>query len=189
MIEKFSFDIVLSTSPFLQMLRQGKKEFSTSGDVKKKLILVKNDLESRAHVVMKLLAFMIYFEPRLQVETSAGMHYKPDLMIAGDHGVPELWIDCGKIALRKVDSLSGKLRASRVILVKETKRELETFRQLIEKKVEHSATLEYLAFDKGFVSGIADALARGNEVTLYEAAENTIGVALNQEIFESGIYR
>jgi len=189
MIEKFSFDIQLSTSPFLQSLRQGKKEFSTSGDVKKKLVLVKNDLESRTHVTLKLLAFMLFYDPRLQVETSAGMHYKPDLMIPGEHGVPELWIDCGKIALRKVDSLSGKLRASRVIFVKETKRELDVFRQLIEKKVEHFARLEYLAFEKGFVAGIAEALARGNEMTLYEAAENAIGVALNAEVFESMLYR
>ena len=191
MIEKFSFDIQLSTSPFLQSLRQGKKEFSTSGDVKKKLILVKNDLESRAHVAMKLLAYMLFYDPRLQVETSAGMHYKPDLMIPGGHGdgVPELWIDCGKIALRKVESLSGKLRASRFILVKETKRELETFKQLIEKKVEHSTRLEYLGFEKGFVARFSEALARGNEVTLYEAAENAIGVALNAEVFESGVYR
>ena len=189
MIEKFSFDILISTSPFLQALRQGKKEFSTSGEVKKKLILVKNELESRAHVVLKLLAFMIFYDPRLQVEASVDMHYKPDLVIPGEHGVPELWIDCGKTALRKVESLSEKLRASRSILVKETKRELEVFRRLIQKKVEHFARLEYLAFEQGFVTGISEALARGSEVTLYEAAENTVGLALNAEVFESALYR
>ncbi|MFA6601234.1 MAG: hypothetical protein WCU74_09540, partial [Candidatus Omnitrophota bacterium] len=78
--------------------------------VQKKLILVKSDLELHAHVIMKLLGYVLYYDPELKIEASVDMHYMPDLVIPGDHGVPRLWIDCGKIAIRKVESLAQKLR-------------------------------------------------------------------------------
>lgn len=153
-----------------------------------KIILVKNETELRIHVVLKLLAYVIFYEPGLKVEISADMHYKPDLLVPGEH-VPKLWIDCGKIALRKVESLAGKLRNTRVIFLKETKRELDVFKKLLDKKVEGSERLEYLAFEPGFVAGIAAQLARTNHLTLYEIMENVVGVALNDQIFESTLYR
>lgn len=175
MIEKYTFDL--------------RAEMPGRPKVREKLILVKDITESRIHVVMKLLAYMVFYDPRLVIEKSIDMHYKPDLVIPGDHGVPELWIDCGQIALRKVDALSRKLKTSRLIMVKETKREMESFRKLIDKKIENAFHVEYLAFEPGFVSGIAENLQRTNEVTLYEVMENVVGVALNEHVFESMLYR
>lgn len=170
MIEKFTFEL-------------------HSRKVSEKLILVKSDMEKRAHVVLKLLAYLLYYDPRLKVEAEVGMHYKPDLVIEGDHGVPELWIDCGKIAVRKVESLSSKLRNSRFVVVKETVSELKKFRQVIEHKLDHPERVEYLAFESSFVGGIADSLVKVNHFTLYDVMENTIGVAVNDEVFESVLYR
>lgn len=170
MIEKFTFDI-------------------QAFGIKKKMILVKDETERRNHVVMKLLAYILYYDPRLQIEATVDMHYKPDLVIPGDHGVPELWIDCGQIAVKKVENLSGKLRNSRLIILKETKREMESFRKVIEKKAQHFAMVEYLSFEKGFIQQVADSLKRVNEVTVYDVVENVIGLALNEEVFETTLYR
>ena len=170
MIEKFTFEL-------------------HAPKVTEKLILVKEELEAREHVVMKLLAYLLYYEPGLKVEVDAGMHYKPDLLVMGDHGIPSLWIDCGQVALKKVESLAGKLRTTRIVIVKETADKMQKFRKIVEKKVEHEERIEYLAFEKGFVSGIAEALNRGNHFTLYGVMENVIGVAVNDQIFESTLYR
>lgn len=153
-----------------------------------KIILVKDMSELRNHVVLKLLAFMLYYDPELKVEVSAEMHYKPDLLIPGEH-TPKLWIDCGKVTLRKVESLAGKLRGTRVIFLKETKRELDTFKKLVEKKIGETAHLEYLAFEPGFILSIANALERTNHITLYEVMPEVVGLALNDQIFESHLYR
>ena len=171
MIEKFTFEVVGPKIP--------------PGE---KLILVKDLCELRTHVVMKLLAFMIYYDRDLKVEVSADMHYKPDLIIQGEHGVPKMWIDCGQIAMLKVEKLAGKLKRSRFILVKENKRELDVFKKLVEKKIEGSERLEFLSFENGFVESLANSLKRTNHITLYEVMENVIGIALNDEIFETAIY-
>ena len=189
-IEKFSFDLHIPGSRILQQFRPAEgPAFSALKEVRKKMILVKDDLELRTHTVMKLVAYILFYDPRLMIEFSVDMHYKPDLVIPGDHGVPELWIDCGQIAVKKVESLAAKLRTTRICLVKETKRELDSFRRVIEKKVEHPERVRYLAFEKGFVSGIAESLARTNQVTVYEVMDNVLGVALNDEVFESTLYR
>ncbi len=153
-----------------------------------KIILVKGDCELRNHVVLKLLAYMLYFEPALKVEVSADMHFKPDLLVPGEH-VPKVWIDCGQVTLRKVESLASKLRNTRVIFVKETKRDLETFKKLVEKKAGPAPHFEYVAFEPGFVASLAGAIERTNDITLYEVMENVIGIALKDQIFESNLYR
>ncbi len=170
MIEKFTFELHSPKIP------------------REKIVLVKALGELRNHVVLKLLAYLLYYDPELKVDVSAEMHYKPDLFIPGDHNVPKLWIDCGKIALRKVESLAAKLKNTRLIFIKESKRELDVFKKLVEKKVEATSHLEFLAFEPGFVLSLADALERTNHLTLYEVMENVIGIALNDQIFESALY-
>ncbi len=170
MIEKFTFDIVAPR-------------------VKKKLILVKNENEHREHVVLKLLTYILLYDPRLKIEADIGMHYKPDLVIEGEHGVPEVWVDCGQIALEKAEKLSRKLRNTRLVFVKETQSEMGRFKATVDKKVEHANRIEYLAFDDGFVENIAAHLGRSNELTLYEVDENTIGMAFGGEVFESHLFR
>lgn len=160
-----------------------------SPKVRRKLILVKEEVESRNHIVLKVLAYLFYYDPRLKIEGLVDMHYQPDLVIEGEHGIPELWVDCGKIAIRKVDSLTQKLRTTRIVLIKETKRELELFKKIISKKIEKGGRIEFLAFEPHFVAGIAEALERQNELTLYEVMEGVIGLALNGEVFESVLYR
>lgn len=169
MIEKFTFEL---HAPKIEQ---------------EKIILVKAEGELRNHVTMKLLAYMIYYEPGLKVEISADMHYKPDLLVPGEH-TPKVWIDCGQVTLKKMESLSSKLRNTRIIFLKETKRELEAFKRLVEKKADHKDHLEFLAFEPNFVNSISNALARTNHITLYEVMENVIGIALNDEIFESTLY-
>ncbi len=154
-----------------------------------KLILVKSDLELRNHVVLKLMAYMLFFDPRLKIEAGVDMHYRPDLVIPGDHGIPELWIDCGKVAVRKVESLTSKLKTTRIIIVKETLGELNQFRRLVDKKIEHADRLQYLAFEPNFVASVAGAMAKTNELTLYDVMDQVIGVALNGEVFETTLYR
>ena len=170
MIEKYTFDIVAPR-------------------IKKKLILVKNINERREHVVLKLLAYLLFYEPRLKIECDIGMHYRLDLVIEGDHGVPELWIDCGQVSLEKADKLSRKLKSSRVIFIKESAAEMERFRKTLEKKVEHAARIEYLSFDSGFVAGIAEHLDRSNEFTLYAVDETTIGVTTGGNVFETHLHK
>lgn len=170
MIEKFTFDL-------------------TFPKVRKKMILVKKETELREHVVLKLLSYVLYYHPRLQIEVPVNMHYKPDLAVAGEHGIPELWIDCGHVGIAKVESLARKLRTTRIVFVKTSRRELDQFKALVGKKVDRTGQIEYLAFDENAVRGFARALRKNNELIFYWQAEDVLGWVLNEEAFESSLYR
>lgn len=156
--------------------------------VQEKLVLVKSDLEKRTHIALKLLSYLLFYDSRLKIEGDVEMHYKPDLVVTGEHGVPELWIDCGKVAVRKIESLTAKLKHTRIIFVKESRNELIQFKRLLEKKLENSRRVQYLAFESDFVRNLSEAFQRTNHLTLYEIMTDVIGVALNDQIFESTLY-
>jgi len=170
MVEKFTFDLQF-------------------GKIRKKLILVKEEDELRGHVVLKLLAYILFYHPQLKVEVSVGMHYKPDLVLLDEDGRPALWIDCGYVAVLKVQSLARKFKNTRLVFLKSNQRELAQFKRLIEKKVDHPERLEYLAFDDRFVDQVAEHLKKNNEITYYPVMEHVIGLAVNDGVFESALFR
>jgi len=170
MIEKFTFDIV-------------------SPKISRKLILVKNVGERREHIVLKLISYILFYEDRLKIEPDLGTHYKPDLAVEGEHGVAEVWIDCGQISLEKAEKLSKKARATRLIFVKESLEELIRFKATVDKKAEHADRIEYMAFDSGVISHIANQLDRSNEWTLYDVDDNTIGITFGDNVFETHVHR
>ena len=96
---------------------------------KRKMIFFKEETESREHVVLKLMAYLLFYDERLKIEAEIGTHYKPDLVIEGDHGVPEMWIDCGRITLKKIESLAEKFKRTKIVIVKGEKNETLSFRK------------------------------------------------------------
>ena len=171
MIEKYTFEVCAPKIP-----------------PQTKLILIKQLSELRNHIAMKLLSYLIFYTDELNVEPNTDLHYKPDLMVAGEHSVPKIWIDCGQVALKKIEVLSTKLKNSRIIFVKETKRELDVFKKMVGKKIDKAERIEYLAFEPNFVTSIGNALQRTNHITIYDVVEGVIGIALNDENFESTLY-
>lgn len=153
-----------------------------------KLILVKAESETREHVVLKLLAYLIFYDPRLRVEATVSLHYQPDLVIEREHGGMEMWIDCGYIAVKKAETVPRKLKNTRVIFIKKTDREMEQFRRALSEETLECRNLQFLAFDPGFVEGIAGSVQRTNEVTMYPVMEGVIAVAINDQIFESQLH-
>lgn len=154
----------------------------------KKMILVKDEMETREHVVLKLLSYILFYDPRLKVEFSIGTHYKPDLVIEGDYGVPELWIDCGRVTLRKLESVASKFRRTKILIVKSEKGETLAMRKLALKKVEDLSHVQFVFFDAGFVAGIAECLGRNNDLVQWDVTEGCIAVALGDEVLESTVH-
>ncbi|MDA9101372.1 YaeQ family protein [Omnitrophica bacterium] len=171
MHEKFTFDI---QAPKIK---------------KKKLILVKSASENREHVALKLMAFMLFYDPRLMIEIQIGTHYKPDLVIEGNGTQPELWIDCGYVAVKKATSLAQKLKTTRLVFFKETRSEARNFSHLLGKRDEGTDRIEFVSFENRFIADLAAHFNKVNEVTLYETTETAVGVALNEDVFETEIYR
>lgn len=167
MNEKYTFDLLIRKCP-------------------EKIIMTKGDCETHAHVAMKLMAYLFFYQPELKMEVDIGLHYKPDLVVMNaEAGRPDLWIDCGYVALKKAVDLLERMKQTHLIFIKENPHELKTFRQLLSKKTDAWQRADYVTFEGGFIQEIASRLERRNEITFYPSGEDVFAVIINGELFET----
>ena len=82
--------------------------------------------ETYEHVLLKALGFAMYVweYPRLEIELSVGLRYKPDLVALNEGATPRagarflFWGECGLVTMRKVAWLLKHGDAERVVLFK-----------------------------------------------------------------------
>lgn len=112
------------TSIPLQVVVKIDKENNDGSIESRKLILSKRNIESSFHVILKILAYIYFWdhENNLIVEPNYRFkRYKPDLiafketeLIPLDGNNINLWIECKKVKLKKLLKLSRNLPKSRI---------------------------------------------------------------------------
>ena len=95
-MSKFSFDL---------------KSEERRRDLPPKIIVGQKENESARHVLLKFLAYVMFFRERVQIE--ARLHnddipFEPDI-VALDYSLhPILWVECGDCGVAKLDKLAVK---------------------------------------------------------------------------------
>lgn len=121
-----------------------------------KTVLEMREGESAVHVLMKVLAATLYYEPGIQIEPAgADPQYRPDLLLNAVDGTPQLWIECGQVRTVKLDKLTSRYGQTKFVVVKKSKREATELMSRAEKEVRRFHSLEYVGFDAHFAEGAA----------------------------------
>ncbi len=95
-----------------------------------KHVLKTRSSESLRHITLKALGCVLYHARRPQIETPVSddkRDYKPDIVAFDAAGAIALWVDCGQIALRKVDDLARARPETESVVIKPTRREMEMY--------------------------------------------------------------
>ncbi|MBS1992395.1 MAG: YaeQ family protein [Cyanobacteria bacterium SZAS LIN-2] len=154
---KFSFNIQASTD---------KNSHS------EKLVIVAFDNESGEHIALKLLAYLMFIERHPHIDEDAGWHFTPDLIARDEGGDITLWVDCGSVSVKKVDTIATKVRSSiDFYIFRSTEREMDNFYRIIKDKVKHIQNVKCISFDDEFVRGIGACLDRTNNLEAYVTDE------------------
>lgn len=134
--------------------------------VSHKLVMAGWNGEMGWHLALKLLGFLLFFEDNPQIETGIGWHYKPDLVALDARGEVRLWVDCGNIAVRKIDRVATKVgRDGRFFILKRHMSETRIFLRSLQGKVRRKERLTVIAFDDGFVDELTTRLDGTNHLT------------------------
>jgi uncharacterized protein YaeQ len=85
-----------------------------------KIIIGLQENETIAHVVLKLMAYILFFRERLQIE--ANLHqdsipFVPDLVQLDYELRPKLWIECGEPGVNKLNKLAVKAPDAEIWIV------------------------------------------------------------------------
>ncbi len=133
-----------------------------------KLVIGAFDNESGANIALKLLAYLMFIEKRPRIDEDAGWHFTPDLIARDDAGDIRLWVDCGRVSMKKVDTIAMKVRDHIDFFVfRKTQRDMEQFYQTIKEKIKHLQNVKCISFDDEFVDGLGAHLDRTNNLECY----------------------
>lgn len=121
-----------------------------------KIIIGQDTTEPDAHVVLKLLAYLLFFRERLQIE--ANLHddsipFVPDLIQLDYEWRPALWVECGECSVQKLDRLAVKAPQAEIWVVKRSLAEVEALtramaRMELRRHRYHLAGLDAAMFDE-----------------------------------------
>jgi len=157
-----------------------------------KLVLSQAESESKAHIILKLLSYLMFYRQGIKIEHRVEQHFKPDLVVEGDNFQPVLWVDCGDTAIRKLDKVATKNHNCEIYIVKENNHQISAYYQKAQKRVKRIERVRFICFDDGFVTALVNSLQRTNEVKVNQlqlVGKTSIMLTFNGKNFASSIQK
>ncbi|QGJ70135.1 Hypothetical protein PBC10988_18290 [Planctomycetales bacterium 10988] len=179
----------LTPRPFYPMLYN--LEIECDGETRRQMLTLSSS-ETVRHVAMKLLAYLVYWEREPEIEKRVGQHYKPDLVCRepSNHYVEgekiTLWIECGDVAVKKLDKISIRNPEAEFIVVKPTTRQRDQFKTQVDRKVKNPERFRYLTFEDGFLRSFVLALTTRSRIVLdHSRLPDQLTFQLDEEEFST----
>lgn len=86
-----------------------------------KILLGQGETETLPHVLLKFLAYVLFYRERIQIEASLhndSIPFTPDLVQLDYELRPRLWVECGECSLAKLNKLAVKVPDADIWVVK-----------------------------------------------------------------------
>jgi hypothetical protein len=131
------------------------------------VILGRDSLETEAHVVLKLLAYLLFFRARLQV--AAHLHddsipFVPDLVQLDYELRPALWVECGECSVEKLDRLAVKAPEAELWVMKRSWSEVEPLTRAMARAELRRRRYRLLGLDEAMFDEVCGRLRSRNRV-------------------------
>jgi len=114
------------------------------------LIIGQNDTETPRHVLLKLLAFLWFYEDGIRIEPRLhddNIPFRPDLVQLDYQLRPRLWVECGECSVEKLDRLAVKVHEAEIWVVKRSLAEVETLTCAMRKTDLRTGRYHLASFD------------------------------------------
>lgn len=137
---------------------------SNASTLRSKVVLRAGVSEVAWHIALKILGFILFMQHKPLIEEGVGWHYKPDLVAFTPTGAISLWVDCGNIAVRKIDRVASWLpKEAEFHILRRTAKDAMTLAAAA-KNIKKPERLLLTAFDTGFVDAVAESLGVTNRM-------------------------
>ncbi len=139
-------------------------------DLPRKILIAQHDGETVAHVTLRLLAFLIFWRPRLQLETNLhqdDIPFVPDLAQFDYQSRLALWVECGECTTAKLDKLAVKCHDAEIWVVRRSLTEVEQLAHAMRKADLREDRYSLLALDPEMFNEVCGLVQQRNSVTLY----------------------
>ena len=130
-----------------------------------KLIVGQRQTETPKHVLLKLLAYVLFHRERLQLDTELhddNIPFVPDLAQLDYELRPALWVECGECSVVKLDKLAVKVPEAEIWIVRSALAEAELLWQAMRKAELRRNRYKLLALDADMFAELQVLLAPRN---------------------------
>jgi uncharacterized protein YaeQ len=157
-----------------------------------KILLAQDPFEPLEHVLLKLLACVIFQRDRLQIEPRLhddNIPFIPDLIQLDYELRPALWIECGETSAAKLDKLAVKAPLSELWIVLRSAEEMEAQVKEMRRLELRRNRYRLLGFEAAIFDELLALLTTRNELMLYrlDFEERLIQLDFNGVWFEGGL--
>lgn len=139
-------------------------------DLPRKLLVAQHETETVAHVTLKLMAFLIFWRPRLQLESNLhddDIPFVPDLAQLDYQLRPALWVECGECPVAKLHKLAVKCHDAEIWVVKRSLADAEELARAMKKAGLREDRYNLLALDPEMFNEVRSLVQQRNDVTLF----------------------
>lgn len=116
------------------------------------LIIGQSDTETARHVLLKLLAFLWFYEDGLRIEPRLhddNIPFRPDLVRLDYQLRPRLWVECGECSVEKLDRLAVKVNEAEIWVVKRSPADIEQLTAGMRKHGLRTDRYQLVCFEPG----------------------------------------
>jgi uncharacterized protein YaeQ len=154
------------------------------------IIIAQNDTETIAHVVLKMLGFVLFYRERLQIEGDVhndSITYKPDLVWLDYDMRPKLWVECGECSVNKLDKLAVKVHNAEIWVLKKSPAAAEHLLAAMAKEELRRDRYHILSFEEEMFGELCGLVTARNEMVWFGASFETgqMQFEFNQLWFEA----
>ena len=106
-------------------------------DLPRRIIIGQQETETLPHVLLKLFGFVLFYRPRLQMESDLdrdSLPFVPDLVELDYELRPKFWVECGECSLTKLHKLAVKLPECEFWIIKASEQAAHDLRAAMEKE-------------------------------------------------------
>lgn len=156
-------------------LMSGKYAFSLKSEERRrplptKIIVGQRETETERHVLLKFLAYLLFFREGIQIEPRLhddNIPFQPDV-IAFDYTLrPTLWVECGECSVAKLDRLAVKVPDAELWVIRRTLGEVETLVRAMAKAELRTNRYGLIAVDEEMFDEMGRLLTQRNELTWF----------------------
>jgi uncharacterized protein YaeQ len=126
--------------------------------------------ETSRHIILKFMAWVLFYRDRLQVETNVqndAIPYVPDLCQLGYDMRPTLWVECGECSVAKLNKLAVKCPESEIWVVKGSLQDATSLMRTMEKEELRKNRYGIIALDSEMVQELIQLIRERNSFHLH----------------------
>lgn len=136
-------------------------------DLPGKVIIGQQSNETTTHVMLKLLAYLLFYRERLQIEINLhqdNIPFTPDLVQLDYELRPRLWVECGECSVNKLDKLAVKVPEAEIWVIKRSQSEAEHLLKAMAKEELRRDRYSLIGLDAAMFNEMCGLLATRNEL-------------------------